>query len=196
VVIKRFASHIVILKKVIKLKKALKMFLLKILKILGIYTELPVVLPPPRISHRKDCMLLLVAMDPAYFFHYDAMNGMSLTVKPMFTNIELYTKKLSEVAKLMEQEKPVPVSWVQPTDKEVSVDRFLTTENGHYMDVRLGLSQFRDNAIKVCTLLEKSDYEDFGIHEHNLRMLLKLLINLKELIVEINKTLPMQYNDA
>jgi hypothetical protein len=172
------------------------MFLLKILKILGIYTELPVVLPAPRISHRKDCMLLLVAMDPAYFFHYDAMNGMSLTVKPMFVNIELYTKKLGEVAKLLEQEKAVPVSWVQAVDKEISVDRFLTTEAGHYMDVRLGLSRFRDNAIKVCTLLEKSDYEDFGIHEHNLRMLLKLLINLKELIVEINKTLPMQYNDA
>jgi hypothetical protein len=172
------------------------MFLLKILKILGIYTELPPLPPPPRISHRKECILLLVAMDPAYFFHYDAMNGMSLTVRPMFTNIELYTKKLSEVAKLLEQEKPIPGSWVQPVDKEVSVDRFLTTEDGHYMDVRLGLSRFRDNAIKVCKFLEKSDYEDFGIHEHNLRMLLKLLLNLKELIVEINKTLPMQYNDA
>ena len=83
-------------------------------------------------------------------------------------------------------------SWIKRDITLISVDRFLLSSTGYYIDNEREIAQLKNNVLELCALMIVSDTATHGLDEHNLRMLTKLFIDIKEigtklLEVSVNK---------
>ena len=128
---------------------------------------------------RKLCEDLLKELSAERFKHYNPPSGLSVTTATMYANIETYTKGIVEVTKLVKQDKVIRPTWIDIKHTILSVDRFLVSEDGYYVNAREAVDNFKKAGLELCAVMEQSDVATYGLYEHNLRMLTKLFINLR-----------------
>lgn len=128
---------------------------------------------------RQICEELFSQLDPKQFKGYNPYYGMGVKFYPLYPNIDSYTNKLKELNRLIKQEKPIPPDWNDSVENEVSVDRFMISSDGFYTDILQSVSQFQEAGYNLCLSLKESDTEQFGMQEHNLRVLTKLFVNMR-----------------
>lgn len=139
-------------------------------------------LAPKRHPNRALCEALLRQLSAVHFRTYAPGVGLGLVFNPLYPNIERYTQKLNDTLRLLQEERPVPNTWVTEEETPISFDRFLTSDDGYYLDVPDAIARFQHAALAVCDAMRASDTATVGLAEHNLRMLTRLFINLREVI--------------
>jgi hypothetical protein len=140
---------------------------------------------------RKFCEKLFNELNVDLFIFYKNANGSMVQLETYFPNIDQYTKKIAEIIQQLRQEKAITPEWYDRGEGNISLDRFLVSEDGYYFsNLSYELVRFKQNVLTLCQLMEKSDTETYGLYEHNLRMLTKLFINLRNIaMVMINVSL-------
>jgi hypothetical protein len=132
------------------------------------------------LNPRKACLFTLDKLNPTVFSLYQVDAGESVFIRPHFENIDLYAEKLREASMLIARGKAIKNTWVPKEGQRMCVDNFLVSNDGYYLDSFKAVERFKENAIKLCHGLAKSDDAEYGVDEHNLRMLSKLLVNIRE----------------
>ena len=128
---------------------------------------------------RALCEELLLALRPELFTPYNAAAALALRVSMPCTSIDAYTQKLKDAAMLVRQGKPIDPLWAVQEDVQLSVDRFLVSEDGYYVNAEKEIAAFKVAALRLCVLMQRSDSEGAGLFEHNLRVLTKLFISIR-----------------
>lgn len=136
-------------------------------------------------SKRLQCAELLKGLGDDAFANYRPVFGLGAVLTVAYPTIDLYTAKLHEAATLVREEKAIKPDWSSPLELEVTVDAFLTSSDGYYLDNQAAVTQFKRAAGDLLDALESSDYVTHGLPEHNLRMLTKLLVNLQPIIAAL-----------
>jgi hypothetical protein len=123
---------------------------------------------------------------PFQHFHKDAVIGVELKV--FYKTIDEYRQEMKALSGRLLNEQMIQTAWADQTEKEVAMDRFLTSKDGFYLDVVDAIHGFKHEALVLCALMQKSDQAKFGVHEHNRRMLLKFMANLRTVTVHLIDT--------
>lgn len=139
-----------------------------------------VIVPESHKPERKLCVELLQQLNVQQFALYQSSVGMEATVVPHFPNIEDYTTTLKEITKAIKAGRHILTERIKPSEARLTVDRFLVSNDGFYLDVEKAVGRFKEAALGLCTAMEPSDTEDSGYYEHHLRVLTKLFINLRQ----------------
>lgn len=139
----------------------------------------PTLINADYVSNRKMCEELLHELSVEHFSSYMPSNGLCISIATHYSNIEQYTQKLVEFAKYIERERIIQADWVLVQETVLSIDRFLISSDGYYLDVVKAILDFKTAGLQLCMFMERSDVELSGYYEHSLRMLTKLLINLR-----------------
>lgn len=129
--------------------------------------------------NRKLCETLFTELRPIQFNNYSPSTGVVVVIAPLYTDIDTYTLKMKEFARLIKQGRSIPSDWNDTAAVEMSIDRFFTTKDGYYSNVVQSVSAFKDAGLQLCLLLTPADTETVGVYEHNLRILTKLFINMR-----------------
>jgi len=135
--------------------------------------------------NRQVCEDLFVQLEAKHFKAYHPHTGMSVKFTPLYPTIDSYTSKLRELHRLVKQDKAIPPDWNDGANIEVSVDRFMISSDGFYLDITQAVSDFKDAGYQLCISMKDSDTESHGVQEHNLRMLTKLFINLRPTVLTL-----------
>lgn len=128
---------------------------------------------------RKLCEELVQSLNVPAFALYQSSEGMEVFIIPHFKNIEEYTTVLKEITRAIKLERHVLIDRIKPSETRLTIDRFLISNDGFYLDVEKAVGRFKEAALGFCKAMEPSDTEDSGYYEYNLRVLTKLFINLR-----------------
>jgi hypothetical protein len=129
--------------------------------------------------NRKLCLEVALALDVTKYKNYNPINGLSVLITTKYLDIESYTKKVKLTSLVLRENKMIPTSWDNVSTNTITLDRFLISSDGYYLDIEKAITKFKLACIELCTLLMDSDTAIYGIHEHNLRMLTMMLINIR-----------------
>ena len=147
---------------------------------------------PQHKPNRAVCEALIKELQSTFFRMYHPNQGIGTGVTPLFKTIDAYTQKLKELSRLIKDQKPIPPDWSEGTNaSRITVDRFLTSADGYYLDVVKAVAEFQAASLNFCQLMEESDTATHGVYEHNLRILTKLFINLRfvtQQLIEVSLT--------
>lgn len=133
-------------------------------------------------TQRFICEKLLAMLDPQRFARYRADIGAGVRIHVFARNVEQYADLLRRASAEVIKEAPMnPASWGSYAgESNIPVDRFLVSSDGYYIDYPKAIAAFRNAGLQLCQALEPSDEAEYGVYEHNLRVLTKLLQNLRE----------------
>jgi hypothetical protein len=131
-------------------------------------------------ADRKLCEELLMKLDISNFSKYTPNIGLSIYINTRYNTIEDYTNKIKQINLYLKQGVIINPTHDNGNEILISLDRFLISSDGFYLDVKKALLDFKNNALELCKLMEESDIAEYGIHENNLRMLTKIIINIRE----------------
>lgn len=143
---------------------------------------------PPVSSPRFELMRSLRALHPELFAHYRSVHGQGLFVEVLYPHIDQYTEALREYAQTVRDDRLVEPTSVPRETFRVSVDRFMTSADGYYLQPVLAVQRFKTMASQLCEAMEASDYAEYGPAEHNLRMLRSVLTNLHHLTTQLTQS--------
>lgn len=132
--------------------------------------------------NRKQCAELLGLLDPQQYLNYDPHYGRSITLSAETPNLEAFTKKLQDASAMVIREYRIPNDWVRTDEVVVPFDKLFIGVDGCYItDFTQAVAKFKTAASRLCDLMEASDDATHGIHEHNLRMLSRLFVQMRDL---------------
>lgn len=137
---------------------------------------------------RALCEELLNQLDVELFANtYRPNRGMSVAISVPYKSIEAYVSALKEFNYLIKNEYPISPDWnANDVEYHTTLDRFLSSsKDGYYLDLERILGKFKHEALLLCQLMKESDTATYGLHEHNLRMLTKLFINMRSLLTQL-----------
>ena len=137
------------------------------------------VLISEHIPQRQICFELLTALRSGQFKNYNISKGLATLVTTQYASIDTYTQRLHTVTKLLKHEKTLTHEWGSVDGITISLDRFMISHDGCYLNAYEAVSNFKEAGLQLCIALEKSDGASAGLYEHQLRMLTKLLVNLR-----------------
>lgn len=138
-----------------------------------------------KLPQRKLCIALLNELSEEHFFSYKPTNGKSVRNDFLYPSIDLYSRKMKEFTRYIKEEKAIPPDWYTELITQQSVDQFLSSSDGYYVDVPKAITQFRQAGLQLCEALKESDTATYGIYEHNLRILTKLFVNLRHIAKDL-----------
>jgi hypothetical protein len=147
--------------------------------------------PVAELTPRLQCLDTVEKLNPDVFSLYEVDSGQAVFVRPQFDNIELYAEKLREAAVLIERNRPIRNDWVPKEGQRISVDAFLVSKEGYYLDYFKAVGRFKEAAEAFCKVMERTDDVSYGVQEHNGRMLYKLVVNVKEVSEALNEVAEM-----
>lgn len=139
------------------------------------------------LTTREKCLQALASLDLPNPINYDVFAADATDIEPLYPKIDVYTRHLNDFDLLVRNDKVVKVLWLQVTPIKTNVDLFFVDSEGFYMDPFTAMVAFHDAARNLCENLVKGEGLEFGVQEHNLRILTNLLNNVIDLVEAFKK---------
>jgi len=139
------------------------------------------------IYHPETFLLLQLVrlLKPKLFSRYKHDLGLSFSLTTRYTNIELLNLKIKEANRYLKKKASIPISFDSLTERVVSIDRFLISNDNTYVNIEESLTEFQTQALFLLTELNKIEDSEYGIEAYNFRILTKFLINIKEVTTKL-----------
>lgn len=146
-------------------------------------------------ASRQALESLLEHLDEKRFVHFTQADAIGTQFGAYYNTIDEYRQQMKQVALQFMNEQMIQTSWADQTERVVKLERFLTSKDGFYLDVVSAIHDFKHEALILCALMEKSEQAQWGVQDHNRRMLLRFFANLRQLttsLVDVSLTLSPQ----
>jgi hypothetical protein len=132
---------------------------------------------------------LLQLLDPTDFASSNPDAAQAVFMQSLKPTAEQYSEFVSRCCALIQDERAIPASWITENDTSVyiSVDRFLISPDGYYVDQQSAVVKLREQGLRLLGALAAADNESVGTPAHNLRLLTKVLANLRAVTVALHQ---------
>jgi hypothetical protein len=134
---------------------------------------------------RKVLAALLQRLDVSRFLAYRSSQAVGVEIRIYYPTIDAYHREIKIINSLLMRESALSPGWAALEARSTGLDHFFTSKDGFYLNVPEALAAFKQDALILCTLMQTSDNATLGVHEHNLRMLTKLMVNMRQLVVAL-----------
>jgi hypothetical protein len=126
--------------------------------------------------NRRLLVMLLNELRPEAFSNYRPTTGLTESLNVRYSDIGNYIEKIVLTNAILRKKEGLPNTWDTGKENETTLDKWLVAD-GYYVDVVMAISDFKNNALMMCELMADSDTAQYGVPEHNLRMLTKMFVN-------------------
>lgn len=151
----------------------------------------PSSLPEHQLTLREQCLRELASLDLPNPIRYTVSDAELVMISPIYKNIEEYTEMLRRMEIRVRTNKAVKVVGMPAVPITIDLDAFLVSKDGYYLDNFGALVAFHDAARALCESLMVAEGAQFGVQEHNRRVLTNLLNNIIEIIGAFKKVSQM-----
>jgi hypothetical protein len=134
---------------------------------------------------RSTLQSLLNTLDVSKFERFRNSHAVGVTINPFYATIDAYNREIKIINSQLAKVTALPTTWATLDNRATGLDQFFTSADGFYLNVQQALASFKRDALILCALMETSDNAALGIDEHNLRMLTRILVNLRHLVVTL-----------
>lgn len=134
---------------------------------------------------------MLAEIDSTRFGDYHSSSGESTPLSAPDKCMDDYIERIKSVTKIVQKEAALPSIDISPEMKELTVDSFLVSADGYYLDAEKAIERFKQAGLNLCQAMEPSDTAEYGVYEHNRRIASKLFTNIREVaktMVEVSLT--------
>lgn len=137
---------------------------------------------------RKQCELMWLALEKALpHLRYSPHTAGSVTVSVTHPNADLLVAYLRQVNETVGLGKPLEPEKMVATTTNVTVDAFFISTDGYYIPPAR-IKDLLHEALLLCRQTSSYDGAEFGVEEHNQRMLKRLFTSLKSLATGLLET--------
>lgn len=133
----------------------------------------------PMAANRKECEEILNLLDPREFEKYVPMKTAGQTITTRVKALADLVEKIHSANQLLVEETPVPRTWYTGQEQTMTLDSFISIRDNHYIPVGATVMRLKNEGLQLCKLMVASDTETVGLHEHNLRVLTTLFVDLR-----------------
>lgn len=125
---------------------------------------------------------VVTLIDYNTFDKYKPNDSLNYNLMTDYENLSLVIEVITASITLIEKDLQINLKNSTNLNK-IKFDRFLTISNGYYISINDILNEYRNLVIELCKLFENINTSDAGIKSHNLRLLTKLFLLIKEITV-------------
>lgn len=147
----------------------------------------PLLASTDSLSARERCEVALRSLDLPNTIEISAIKAQCVRINPCYASIETYIERLNMFNKMVLRKHPITALLFNGRPSGVDLDLFFVSEDNHYLDKFDAIVKFHNAAQELCENLAKSDGVQFGVQEHNARVLMSLLQNVSHICEEINQ---------
>lgn len=135
---------------------------------------------PPKIwSKRKLAAQALQELEPLLNRRFNPMYASVIKLEVLTPNIRKFNLMLQGFSTTVHLAEIIQKSDCVFTKTETTLDKFFTDEDRLYIGQE-ELKCFHQEATRLCALTEKGELAEYGIDEHNFRILTKVFVGIKQ----------------
>lgn len=138
-------------------------------------------------SKRAQAQHYLDLLKPVMTKRFNLLNASIVQLDVIAPNIVDFTDIVRKFASIVEQKEAVRPSDCFFTVKQTTLDKFFTDEDRMYIS-QSELQVLHREASRLCELLQAGERAEYGTDEHNLRILSKVLVGIKNVCVAVLET--------
>lgn len=139
------------------------------------------------LSKRQQALIMLGEIEPFRNKRFNVMSASIIKFEALAPNIIKFIEMLHKFNLILESNGTIKATDCFFVVKETTLDKFFTDEDRMYINQSI-ISKFIEEATRLCQQLEKGEQAEFGVEEHNLRILSKVLAGIKQICEAIIKT--------
>jgi hypothetical protein len=142
-------------------------------------------------NERQRATTILNEITTAQFSLYEVSSGMATVIKVPDGDIDTYIERIKRIHRQLVADRTLQAEDFSWSLKAVSLDRFFISSEGFYQDTELAVTRLKEAALNLCAAAVKTDEAEYGVHEHNRRLLTKLFINVQTVskaLIEVSLT--------
>lgn len=139
-------------------------------------------------SKRRHALHALKSIEPFLDKRFNPMLSSAVKLEVIAPDIIKFQAVIKKLGDLVKSSEVIKASDCFFSVTEKTLDKFFTDEDSYYIS-QTELTSFYKEATRLCELTEQGETAEFGIDEHNLRILSKVFTGIKNVcvaVVEVN----------
>lgn len=169
-------------------QKALKPMLKELKKLLwGIFAGPPMtpssneVLLSAGQSNRELCLELIQGFKELSDKNYSPLAASGIFINAVVSNIAKFVPLLKQMNNIIARGEALDATKFNWVLVNMTLDQFFVSDDGFYIE-SANIYDFVEEALRLCELMEGAESAEFGVQEHNLRILTKTFVSLKSIL--------------
>lgn len=142
-------------------------------------------------NERQRTITLLQEVSPVQFSLYEVSRGVATNVTVPDRDIDTYIERIKRIQRQLHNNRMLQAEDFSWSLNTVTLDRFFVSTTGFYQDPEKAVARLKTAALGMCEIAAKTDQAEFGVDEHNRRLLTKLFLNVQALaktLIEVSLT--------
>jgi hypothetical protein len=142
-------------------------------------------------NERHRATALLNEIMSAQFSLYEVSHGVATTIKVPDGDIDSYIERIKHIQRQLVNNRTLQAEDFSWSLKSTTLDQFFVSTTGFYQDAERAVERLKKAALDLCEAAAKTDQAEFGVEEHNRRLLTKLFINVQTVskaLIEVSLT--------
>lgn len=142
-------------------------------------------------SKRRLAVDALEQLEPLLDRRFNPMYASAIKLEVPAENINKFISMLLRYCNTMQVGEAIKPTDCFLTKTEMTLDKFFTDETNRYISQE-ELKVFHKEALRLCSLTESGEKSEFGIDEHNFRILSKVFVGIKQVCDAVVKASKMR----
>jgi hypothetical protein len=146
------------------------------------------VLPPAGQSNRELCLELIVGFKELSDRNYSPLAANGVFISTCVPNIARFVTVLKQITMTIKKNEALDSDRYALVMVDKTLDQFFISDDGYYIESTY-IYEFVEEALKLCELMEGAESAEYGVQEHNLRILTKTFASLKSILTGLLQVL-------
>lgn len=139
-------------------------------------------------SNRELCLELIAGFKELNDRNYNPLAASGVFVSSCVSNIAKFVTVLRQANMTIKKSEALDGDKYALAMVEMTLDQFFISDDGYYIESTY-IYEFVEEALKLCELMEGAESAEFGVQEHNLRILTKTFASLKSILTGLLQVL-------
>jgi hypothetical protein len=139
-------------------------------------------------SNRELCLELIQGFKELSDQNYSPLAANGIFINALVPNIAKFNPLLKQINFAVKQGESLDAMKYNLVLVNMTLDQFFISEDGYYIETS-EIYTFVEESQKLCELMEGAESAEFGVQEHNLRILTKTFVSLKSILTGLLEVL-------
>ena len=160
----------------------------------GLFTGPPMNTPGTEVllsagqSNRELCLELIQGFKELSDKNYSPLAANGIFIEAIVPNIARFIPLLRQMNLTIKRGEPLDATKYNQGIVSITLDQFFISEDGYYIETS-EIYAFIEESLRLCELMEGAESAEFGVQEHNLRILTKTFVSLKSILAGLLEVL-------
>lgn len=139
-------------------------------------------------SNRELCLELIAGFKELSDKNYSPLAANGIFINAVVPNIAKFIPLLKQINASIRKDEALDATKYNWVMVNITLDQWFVSDDGYYIDSS-SIYDFVEESLRLCELMEGAESAEFGVQEHNLRILTKTFVSLKSILTGLLEVL-------